>query len=954
MSSTRYYLILLGWLLWYSLGVSLPTLAQSVGNVSGVVRDASSGDPLVGATVKILSLNRGAVTNIDGEFVLAALPAGKHNLVAAYIGYKSQTLAVEVQPGQSVFAVFLLLSDAVSLDSVVISAQVSGQLGAINNQISSNTIVNVVSRDRILSLPDQNAAEAIGRISGVSVQRENGEGQKVVVRGLSPKFNSITINGERIPSTDGADRSVDLSMIAPEALGGIEVFKSLTPDRDADAIGGSVNFVAAKARSGWKAGLNLQGGYNDQQQRWGLPRGSFLVSNRFLKDKLGLVVGGNYQLADRSSDRLSADYELAGTTSTGEAVVRVTNISLSDRLETRVRYGGSLTADYRLPHGSIMLNGLWGQTERDEVRRRRNYRVDDNYQDLDINLREVGITLFSANLSGEHRPGGGKLGIAWRVSAAQSLQNDQFNLRMRFREFNAFENTLVRDQGPEIVPTFAKNNVERTGLQDAFFDRNRIVERNATGQFDLTYPLRIGTLVTGQIKAGGKVRANERDRDIESLYMPPLIVRDSLVRVNPRPYELGADGRVNVAQFTGEEAAEDFLEGAYFIGMGSDSLNAPLLDPARLRDLYERYFHLYLPDQRQDIESYRAEEVIWAGYAMAEINIGTRLMILGGLRGEDTRLNYTATTGDLVKEDYSSWYILNARDTSRSRSYLELFPMLHLRYKFAKWTDVRLAVTRTLARPNYADLAPWQRINDDDLEVARGNPDLAHSPAWNYDVFWSIYNKWGLFTVGAFHKAIQDVNYLAVIRVLDNGPTRGYELTEPRSAEGTSTVSGLELDLQTNLRLLPSPLDGIVLGANVTLLRSRTFYPLFERIGTQPEPPFEPIFALIEREGNMPQQPDLLYNVSLGYEKGPFSGRASVVYQGNSLFSLGNRAEGDQYTIETLRLDVAATMRVHKRLKLFLNFNNLTNQPEQALFNQNLSNQEYFGFTADLGLRFSL
>ncbi len=931
------------------------SLAQGYGSFLGVVQDGSSDEPLVGATVRVEGLNKGAVTDINGEFSINGLPVGSHRIQVTYLGYSPLEVPIEVGTGRSPRQVILLqtLSGGYEMDSVVISSQISGQMGAINNQINSNTIVNVVSRDRILSLPDQNAAEAIGRISGVSVQRENGEGQKVVVRGLAPKFNAITINGERIPSTDGTDRSVDLSMIAPEALGGIEVFKALTPDRDADAIGGSINFVAAKAREGFKGSVNVQGGYNDQQARVGLPRGSFLLSNRFMKDKrLGIVLGGNYQFADRSSDRLSADYEVAGTNSTGDANVRVTNISLSDRTETRIRYGGSLTADYRLPRGSIMFNGLWGQTNRDEVRIRKSFRVDDNYQDLDLNRRIIGITLWSGNLSGEHRLGS-KLDLTWRSSYSQTVQDDAYNLRVRFREFNSFENNLVRDQGPEIIPTFAKNNVARTGLHDSFFDNLSILEQNSTAQVDLKYTINLGKNINGYLKTGAKARLSARDRDIESRYLSPFLVRDSLARLTPALYELGEDGRVNITQFTGEGEAVDFLEGNYSIGIGSSDSNRPLLDTKKLTALYDRHRSIYVPDQRQDIEAYSSSEEILAGYLMAEVNVGPKLMLIAGLRGENTSLTYAATAGDLVKEEYQAWVIFNRRDTTRTRAYLELLPMFHLRYKLASWSDIRLAATRTLARPNYADLAPWERINPDDLSVRRGNPELPHSPSWNYDAIWSIYNNWGLFTIGGFFKQIQDVNYLAVTRVLDQGPTRGYTLTQPASAEGITTVQGVEIDLQTNLGLLPKPWNGIVLSGNVTFLRSETFYPLFERLGNNPEPPFDPIFELLERSGTMPQQPNLLYNASIGYEKGPFSGRVSAVYQGNALFSLGNRPEGDQYTVETFRIDASATIKVHPAVKIYLNGNNLTNQPEQVLFNGNFSNQEYFGFTADVGIRWS-
>ena len=133
---------------------------------------------------------------------------------------------------------------------VLVTAQAKGQLDAINNQLSSNSIINAISADRIQELPDANAAESVGRLPGVSLQREGGEGNKVIIRGLSPKYNAITVNGVRLASTDVDDRSTDLSMISQYMLSGIEVIKAGTPDQDGDVIGGTVNFNIKEAKEG--------------------------------------------------------------------------------------------------------------------------------------------------------------------------------------------------------------------------------------------------------------------------------------------------------------------------------------------------------------------------------------------------------------------------------------------------------------------------------------------------------------------------------------------------------------------------------------------------------------------------------------------------------------------------------------------------------------------------------
>jgi outer membrane receptor protein involved in Fe transport len=171
-------------------------------------------------------------------------------------------------------------------------------------------------------------------------------------------------------------------------------------------------------------------------------------------------------------------------------------------------------------------------------------------------------------------------------------------------------------------------------------------------------------------------------------------------------------------------------------------------------------------------------------------------------------------------------------------------------------------------------------------------------------------------------------------------------------------VRGLEFDYQTNFRWAPKPLDGIVLSANLSLISSSTFYPFF-RLETEliDEPPLVISRAIEgEREGNLPGQSDILANVSLGYEKKGFSGRISMLHQGQALFSVGSRVEGDIFTIATTRWDLSLSQRINDTWKVFLNFNNITNQEEAAFFGEErfLSNLEFFGFTIDVGVSFKL
>jgi hypothetical protein len=215
------------------------------GEISGIVKDQSSKETLPFTTVVIKGTVTGAVTDMDGAFRLTNLQPGDYTLEISYIGYTKKEVPVTLKAGEKKKLVIEMDQPLVTIGEVVVSTQRLGQNAAINQQLNSNALVNVVSKDKIRELPDVNAAEAIGRISGISLVRSGGEGSKIIFRGLDPKFTTVTINGSKLPGSDATNRSVDLSGISPELLSGVEVFKSPTAEMDGDAIGGTINLVVS-------------------------------------------------------------------------------------------------------------------------------------------------------------------------------------------------------------------------------------------------------------------------------------------------------------------------------------------------------------------------------------------------------------------------------------------------------------------------------------------------------------------------------------------------------------------------------------------------------------------------------------------------------------------------------------------------------------------------------------
>ena len=927
--------------------LQMQSVFAQTGNIEGKVIDESDGSPLVGANIYVAGTAIGTATGIDGKYELNKIDSGRTLVLYKYLGYRTDSIWIEIKDNQTITSNVSLSPQVIQGLEIVVTGQYQGQQAAINQQLNSNTIVNVVSKDKIQELPDANAAESIGRLPGISIERDAGEGTKVVVRGLSPKYNAITVNGERIPATDPENRSVDLSMISSDMLEGIEVFKALTPDKDADAVGGTVNFIVKHAPSGMRGNVRLEGGYNNHEKDYGNYRGSFGISNRFLNDDLGVFLTGNLERANRSSDVLDASYDLLREKLPSEerAPVIVRNLNLGDRKEIRKRYGTSLTLDYRIPNGNLTYSALYGRTDRNEVRMRKRYRVDASYVEYWLRSREINTDLFTNSLGGDHDFS--FLKVNWKTSYSISKRNMPKSHDSEFRETGAFNNSLVEDQGPLLIPEGAKNNLAETIFYQDFLDEEKIDDKNFTAQVDFELPFRVGDFISSNIKFGGKYRDKNRDRD-KSEYFTPAFEIDKIGAENPTLFELTRENKIRISNFIDQNYdIGEYLNGQY---------KFPLwLDQAKIDQFMSSYWGRYDLNWPIDLEDYKAGESVSAGYLMAEINFSDFIMLLPGFRYEKTTNDYQNTWGNAITDEDGNVTLVNAKDSVGSRSYDELLPMIHLKVKPVDWFDVRFAITKSLSRPDYFNLVPWERITIGESLIEKGNPNLKHTSVWNYDLYLSFHNNLGLFTFGAYYKKLKDIDYIRTSRTtrLVNGVARGFTLIAPENSKSDTKVYGIELDFQTNLRLLPTPFDGIVISANYSHIKSQTFFPYLE-VEHLTVPPFTTVYNDTVREATMPGQANDIVNISLGYEKGPFSGRISMIYQGAALQTIGTRKELDGYTNAFTRWDFTAQYELIKNLDFIINLNNITNKSEGAFLGSEMfpTSEEYFGMTANAGIKY--
>lgn len=913
--------------------------AQERGVLSGQVVDSTNSEPIFGANVYIQELLRGAATDGNGDYEITGIPAGTYSLRLSYLGYRTKFISIEIFEDRGTTLNVQLAPDFLLGEEITVLAQAAGQAAAIKTQLESNTIVNVVSKERLAELPDQNAAESVARLPGVSVQRDAGEASKVVVRGLSPRFNSITVNGVRVPGTEG-DRSVDLSLLPSDVLDGIEVFKALTPDKDADAVGGTVNLLVKKAPIGFKSTASLESGYNDIRSDFGQYKASLNGSNRYLDNKLGVLVSGSIQRANRGSELFDITPEFNQEDST---INSIENLNFTDNFQIRDKFGASASVDYEFnKNHEVYISSLFGKTNRDEQRYRKRYRVGNTRTEYDARDRERYDLLYSNILNGRHQINSFR--IDWQTSYSYTLSKQTYGNYARFYEVGAYD-TGLNNTSIESVIDKARNNLSATYFLYGTNETFRNTEGDFTASINIKRSFQVGDRITGYLKAGGKLRDKNKINNQDQVRTDFNVISE-IGQANTDLFDLYNDTHI---------AISNFIDSGYNVpSINGYSVLTPALDMNKLNDFYSTYTNSYTKNGFVDLEDYEAGETVTSTYIMGELNIGPRFTFLPGIRYEHVETSYDGRFGNLAG---NLGEIGTISDTTGGQNYGEFFPQFHLKANIIEGLDLRLAYTQSLSRPDYDNLVPFEQVNDSEQQLQRGNPDLRHSKAFNYDIFLSYYNsRFGYFSVGAFYKEIEDVDYLRTTR-LTEGEFAGYQLTSPVNALGRSTVRGIEFDLQTDFRFLPKPLDGLILSTNIAFVESETFFPILVIGERSPDPPFRPVLIDTVRAGKLPGQPDVTASFTLGYEIARFSARASLAYQEFILEELGSSEPLDQLSkgFSFWDMRVNQSFKKYPNVTVFVSMNNFTSESEEqfvgagdlSVDTRNFS----YGLTASTGVR---
>src|SRR5262245_17632601 len=721
---------------------------SGTGAVAGQVLDEASGTPLPGADVTVEGAVVSTSTDRDGNFRLAPVPAGRVTVIVRYLGREDAKVTVDVTAGGTAKATTPMAvkryEESLTVSSPLIE---DAQARALNQQKTAMNITNVVSADQIGSFPDPNAAEAMQRIPGISIQRDQGEGRYVIIRGTEPRLNATLIEGERIPAPEANVRQVALDVIPADLLQSIEVSKALTPDMDADAIGGSVNLVMKQAPEKLRAFGAIGGGFNPSLSSYQQHDLNFSIGRRFNDKKIGAI----FSVTSAGTERGNEDFEPVYTSG------NLMDLDLRHYVVTRRRNGATGALDFRPTAGAqYTIRGVYNYYIDDrEERQRLRERVVNRRMERELRDRTHSEHIWSTSFTGQHQIGRATLDL--RFSGAHADQKDPLTIATTFRQSNV--NFVPNVSPTSIDPDNVQANPQNENLSAYTFNQqvratNFAGERDIVGGADLRFNVSGSPKLTSFLKTGFKYRdkAKTRTRDEVTLTSPTTI---------PLSVALTSD------------ATHDLLDGRYAFG--------PFMNMDVAADLPNRYAMNSAVNHARDTEDFEVGERVASAYGMAELYVGPKLLVLPGIRYEHTASDFTGN--DVTFSPSGAW--LATTPISGGHDYGTVLPGINMRYAVTPAANVRIAFTRSLARPNYFDLVPYRSFNDSDNTIALGNSSLRPTLAWNVDAMFEHYLKSvGVLSAGVFYKKLHDYIYTFSSKEPVNGET--FTVTQPLNGEDAS------------------------------------------------------------------------------------------------------------------------------------------------------------------------
>jgi TonB-dependent receptor len=917
-----------------SLGLSLHNLAAAQTGRSGIIGHVndSAGAAVQHARVELQPGGIVATTGDTGDFTISDLAPGDYTLTISYVGFSVFSSRVRVGAGEPVRVNAVLQLGTQNESITVHSDRQGGEAEALDIERTADNIVQVLPADVITSLPNTNIADALGRLPSVSLERDEGEGKYVQIRGTEPRLSNVTLDGIHLPSPEGV-RNVKLDAIPADLVESVEINKTLSANQDADAIGGSVNLVTRTATDQPYISLMGMGGYTPITGGRELHQFAGTAGQRFGSDKrFGALFGFSYDYNARGVDDLEPAYPTPPPLAPNTEDLRNYHYD-------RSRYGFDGELDYRLGNmSSVYLRGLFSHFNDNGEDWRYSPGIN-NFITGPGDLNNVcGITTFTGvqgcggmvftnvyrkptqqivSVQAGARHVMGKMLVNYELALSEANYTGGFS----FASFNgpgSSDNSVAFgvDTKNPFLPKF--NVLNGVNIYDpATYALNRFADTEKDGIFERDV---VGDIsLSRQYSLGGHFSTFEVGFKGWDARKTSVADRENF-KINGQP----------MTQFLGSYRDNNYYFHQYTYGPTTEftKIIAALQPGGTTPDIGNN-----LPND------WDISERIWAAYLMNTINFGN-FRVQAGVRIEST-------------SDALLGYSLNTATNqfppvSKHHSYTNAFPSVQAQYRLGSDTILRAAYGMGIARPNFKDAAPYQSYDPTvpNFQVTAGNPNLLPTHAHNFDLLAEHYlGSTGLIQGGVFYKYLTDPIFFVTTRVPPGYPQAGSQELAPVNGPSAHIV-GFEAAWQQRLTFLPGALNGVGVSANYGHTTSRASFPS----GGRSDHP-----TLARTAPNN-------WNFDMTYDKKRVSARMGLTHNSAYLWSYGGSnakdPTGDTYLYPHTQVDAQVSYWIPRGhgLQAIVSALNLNNEVF-GFYNgaeRYPIQREYYSRTFSAGLRWTL
>jgi len=899
--------------------------------IRGHVAD-SAGGVLQGAAVTLTPSGANAVTDNQGAYTIIGLLPGPYTVQVRYVGFEAFTKKVDLVAGTATQVDATLSVAGHSEEILVSSERPRGEAEDINRQRTADNIVQVLSSEVITSLPNANIADAVGRLPSVTLERDEGEGKYVQIRGTEPRLSNTSVDGVLLPSPESGVRQIKLDTVASDLVESVEINKTLQANMDGDGIGGSVNLRTKTAADRPTVMASAMGGYTPIIGGRGVDQFGATVGRRFGSDhRLGVLLGVTYDWNGRGIN----DIEPSPTVTSLSP--HYDSMDLRDYMYYRSRWGMTGSADYRASSSSnISVRGLysafrnWGQKWVFSLN-------DGDTPAASLDWRRPETAVANIVADGKHTMG--MKWLNWSVSTSRGWSNGgsggaKFKWAGAdpncFYDPNATTNAYVPQFSASCYTPGPTNTTDISNYNLTTWQpptQGQSVQLNLQGSAAFGKMYKAGNQF-GTLEFGGKIRNAHKDNN-----------------TNSPKYTAIKGTTIPAAQFPHTFTDPNYYDNSY---PWPDQVS----DYTKIQNYVtanpQQFVFTGGPGPNQN--SFDMTERVAAGYAMNTVDLGARMRLVAGVRVEQTHVDtrsFQATTGQV---DYKA-----------GGDYTDVLPSASLKVATGPDAALRFVYSRALSRPNPSDITRAVGIPDltqNPPTVSLGNPDLKPEHANNYDILYEQYFKpLGMVSGGYFYKSLTDPIIDTQTRPT-SGEWAGFLVSQPGNA-GSATLQGIEVAYQEHFTFLPGALAGLGLSANYSYTTSTA-----RGIPFRTDSP-----ALLRQAPNT-------WNVSPTYDHGPLSLRLGLSYNAANIFAYqyqnlnsdgtpidpadltagGTKGPGgDNYLYAHLQVDAQAVVRVTRDLSMVLSGLNLNNEVF-GFYNgspQYVVQREFYKPTFAIGVRFT-